>query len=98
MRLLEGVRDDVKAITAKANEDMCRKYDKGVKKRQFKLGDVVLMMTRELRSRGQKLKPKWIGPGVVTWLGDQGAAKVRNARGHERIYNVDSLKPYFGIE
>ena len=96
LELLAGLRDEVRRITTIANEDMIRKYNKGLRPKHFRVGNTVLMKTHATRRKGQKLMPIWVGPGVITWVGDRGAAKVETPKGGTKTYNLDSLKHYFG--
>ena len=56
------------------------------------------MKTREVRAKGKKLKPMWVGPGVIKWLGDRGAAGVKDLDGKVKVYNLDCLKHYVGSQ
>ena len=96
LELLAGLRDEVQRITAAANEDMIRKYNKGLRPKNFQVGDMVLMKTHATRKKGQNLMPVWVGPRIITWVGNRGGAKVETLKGGIKTYNLDSLKHYFG--
>ena len=74
---------------------MMERYNRRIHPRQYKTGDVVLMTPREPKGKGRKFLPRWIGPGVITWINDRGAAGVQLNGGAVRTYNLDDLKPYY---
>ena len=96
LELLAGLHDEVQRLTTTANEDMIRKYNKGLRPKNFQVGDVVLIKTRATRKKGQKLMPTWVGPGIIPWVGNRGEAKVETPKGGMKTYNLDLLKHYFG--
>ena len=90
------MRNEVQRITTAENKDMIRKYNKGLRPKNFQVRDVVLMKTRATRKKGQKLMPTWVDPGVITWVGNRGGVKVETPKGGTKTYKLDSLKHYFG--
>ena len=75
---------------------MIWKYKKGLRPKTFQVGYVVLMKTCAAQKKGQKLLPTWVGPRVITWAGNRGAAKVEILKGGMKTYNLYFLKLYFG--
>jgi hypothetical protein len=71
-------------------------FDKKVKKKEFKEGDLVMMFdARHDRRAYKKLLPKWFGPFVIKKLfTDNGSYELENVDGSPYIdrINHDKLK------
>ena len=65
-------------------QNMVRAYDKLVKQRVFRKGELVLMLRRPIvvthRTRG-KFEQKWEGPYVIEQVYDGGAYQLVNSQG-----------------
>ena len=104
LELLAGLPDEEQRITTAANEDMIQKYKKGLRLKNFQVGDGIVMKTQKKgpkkgRRDGRRDRsscPHGSAHGVITWVGNRGAAKVETPKGGMKIYNLDSLKLYFG--
>src|SRR3954470_3375773 len=57
-------------------ENMKRYHDKKLKKKEFKVGDLVLLFNSRLRLFPGKLKSKWSGPFMVRTIHGQGSKTI----------------------
>ena len=77
---------------------MARYFNKKVKPRDIKEGDLVLKALRKnvLDPRG-KFRPNWAGPYFVKQIYSGGAVKLADMDGNEfsSMTNLDQLKKYF---
>ncbi|KAK4721447.1 hypothetical protein R3W88_011680 [Solanum pinnatisectum] len=71
-------------------------YDSKILKREFKVGDWVLLYNSRLRLFPRKLKSKWSGSFRVTRVFTNGAIEVEGQEGHVFKVNGQRLKVYFG--
>ncbi|KAL9226186.1 hypothetical protein vseg_002027 [Gypsophila vaccaria] len=76
-----------------------RAFNKKVKSRKIKVGDLVLKSVRAplpVDPRG-KFKPNWVGPYIVKEIFSGGAGKITNLDGQEFNLptNLDQLKKYY---
>lgn len=69
-------------------------YDKNAVKREFKEGDLVLILAT---SRANKLSVQWIGPGTIrSKISDTNyLVEVPGRRERTQIYHINMLKPYY---
>ena len=70
-------------------------YNK-IEKREFMVGDLVLLFNSRLRLFPGKLKSKWIGPYLVTQLFPHGAVELETKEGVRFKVNGQRTKIYFG--
>ena len=74
-----------------------RAFNKKVRPRTFKKGDLVLKQTKQVipDSRG-KFRPNWEGPYLVKEVYGRGAVKLTDLDGNEftEPINIDRLKKY----
>jgi hypothetical protein len=80
---------------------MARAFNKKVKPRNLKEGDLILKELRALvfDPRG-KFKPNWVGPYVIKTLFSGGAAKLIDMDG-EKLFqpvNLDRLRKYYVLK
>ncbi|XP_048489983.1 uncharacterized protein LOC125491944 [Beta vulgaris subsp. vulgaris] len=75
-------------------EQTKRFHNKMIVKREFNVGDKVLLYNSRLRLFPGKLKEKWSGPFVVTDMKAHGAIEVANAAGTKFKVNGQRLKLY----
>ena len=77
---------------------MTRHFNKKVKTRNIKVGDLVLKALRKnvLDPRG-KFRPNWCGPYIVKTILSGGATKLTDMDGNEfsNMTNLDQLKKYY---
>jgi len=71
-------------------------HDSRILRREFQVGDWVLLYNSRLRLFLGKLKSKWSGPFRVTRVFSNGAIEVRGKEGHAFKVNGQRLKLYFG--
>ncbi|KAK4716687.1 hypothetical protein R3W88_015025 [Solanum pinnatisectum] len=77
-------------------EKMKKLHDAKILKREFKVGDWVLLYNSRLRLFPEKLKSKWSGPFRVTRAFTNGAVEVEGQEGPAFKVNGQYLKLYFG--
>ncbi|GFV07454.1 retrovirus-related Pol polyprotein from transposon 297 [Trichonephila clavipes] len=69
-------------------------YDKNAVKREFKDGDLVLVLAT---SRANKLAVQWIGPGIIlNKISETNyLVEIPGRRETSQIYHINMLKPYY---
>ena len=76
-------------------EKVKRWHDKRIQKREFNVGDYVLLYNSRLRFFAGKLLSKWEGPYVVEEVYRSGAIKINNMEGNcPRVVNGQRIKHY----
>ena len=76
-------------------EKVKRWHDKKIIKREFNIGDKVLLYRSRLRFFAGKLLSKWEGPFVVEEVYRSGAIKINNFQGtNPQVVNGQRLKHY----
>ena len=76
-------------------EKVKRWHDKRIQKREFNVGDYVLLYNSRLRFFAGKLLSKWEGPYVVEEVYRSGAIKINNTEGNfPRVVNRQKIKHY----
>ena len=69
-------------------EKVKRWHDKRIQKREFNVGDYVLLFNSRLRFFAGKLLSKWEGPYVIKEVYRSGAIKINNFEGtNPRVVN-----------
>ena len=77
------------------NAKVKRWHDKRIQKREFNVGDYVLLYNSRLRFFAGKLLSKWEGPYVVEEVYRSGAIKINNTEGNfPRVVNGQRIKHY----
>ena len=72
-----------------------RWHDKRIQKREFNVGDRVLLYNSNLRFFARKLLSKWEGPYVIEEVYHSGAIKINNSKGNNpRVVNGQRIKHY----
>ncbi|XP_074291449.1 uncharacterized protein LOC141618249 [Silene latifolia] len=94
--LTEELRDAAKIRIASYQQEVARTYDKNVKIRVFREGDLVLRKVfpnKKEKSAG-KLAPAWQGPYLIDSIVGQGAYRLPTLEGDmiPRSWNVTHLK------
>ncbi|XP_049344682.1 uncharacterized protein LOC125809055 [Solanum verrucosum] len=77
-------------------EKMKKWHDYRILKKEFRVGDWVLLYNSRLRLFSGKLKSKWSGPFRVTRVFTNGAIEVECTEGPAFRVNGQRLKLYFG--
>ena len=76
-------------------EKMKKYHDNKIEKREFMVGDLVLLFNSRLRLFPSKLKSKWTGPYLVTQLFPHGAVELETKEGVRFKVNGQHIKIYF---
>ena len=72
-----------------------RWHDKRIQKREFKVGDHVLLYNSRLRFFAGKFLSKWEGPYIIEEVYRSGAIKINNSEGtNPRVVNGQRIKHY----
>ena len=72
-----------------------RWHDKRIQKREFNVGDYVLLYNSRLRFFAGKLLSKWEGPYVIEEVYRSGAIIINNFKGtNTRVVNGQRIKHY----
>ena len=71
-------------------------HDQRILRREFKVGDQVLLFNSRLRLFPGKLKSKWSGPFTVVSSTQFGVVTLRTSNHEEFIVNGQRLKYYLG--
>ena len=76
-------------------EKVKRWHDKRIQKREFNVGDYVLLYNSRLRFFAGKLLSKWEGPYIIEEVYHSGAIKINNAEGtNPKVVNGQTIKHY----
>ena len=76
-------------------ENIKRWHDKRIQKREFNVGDHVLLYNSRLRFFAGKLLSKWEGPYVIEEVYHSSAIKINNAEGtNPKVVNGQRIKHY----
>ena len=76
-------------------EKVKRWHDKRIQKREFNVGDYVLLFNSRLRFFAGKLLSKWEGPYVIEEVNYSGAIKINNFEGtNPKVVNGQRIKNY----
>ena len=76
-------------------EKVNRWHDKRIQKREFNVGDHVLLYNSHLRLFVGKLLSKWEGPYIIEEVYHSGAIKINNAEGtNPKVVNGQRIKHY----
>ena len=77
------------------NAKVKRWHDKRIQKREFNVGDHVLLYNSRLRFFVGKLLSKWEGPYIIEEVYRSGAIKINNAEGtNPKMVNGQRIKHY----
>ena len=76
-------------------EKVKRLHDKRIQRREFNVGDYVLLYNSRLRFFARKLLSKWEGPYVIEEVYCSGAIKINNFEGtNPKVMNGQRIKHY----
>ena len=77
------------------NKKVKRWHDKRIQKREFNVGDYVLLYNSRLRFFTGKLLSIWEGPYVIEEVYHSGAIKINNFEGtNPKVVNGERIKHY----
>ncbi|GKV51226.1 hypothetical protein SLEP1_g57895 [Rubroshorea leprosula] len=97
--LLAEVREEARLRTLVYKQKLANFYNKRVRPRTFKVGDLVLKKAglTGFETRFGKLAPNWKGPYAVAELPHPGAYVLQDAEGKRvpRVWNVNNLKKFY---
>ena len=95
MSSLDECRSEAYENTKLFKEKVKRWHDKRILKREFNIGDKVLLYRSRLKFFVGKLISKWEGPFVVEEVYRSGAIKINNFQGtNPQVVNGQRLKHY----
>ena len=81
---------------AKIYKDRTRKWhDKRILKKEFKVGELVLLFNSRLKLFPGKLRSHWSGPFEITKVFQSGAVEIKNKSNEIFTVNGQRLKHYF---
>ncbi|KAK4729739.1 hypothetical protein R3W88_022727 [Solanum pinnatisectum] len=98
MNELDKSRLKADESSALYKEKMKKYHDQNIEKREFVVGDMVLLYNSRLRLFPGKLKSKWTGPFIVTQVFPHGAVELKNKEGTRFKVNGQRIKVYMGKE
>ena len=75
---------------------MKKHHDLKIEKREFMVGDLVVLFNSRLHLFPGKLKSKWTGPYLITQLFPHGAVELETKEGVQFKVNGQGIKIYFG--
>ncbi|KAK4729797.1 hypothetical protein R3W88_022785 [Solanum pinnatisectum] len=79
-------------------EKMKKYHDQKIEKREFIVGDLVLLLNLRLRLFSSKLKSKWTRPFIVTQVFPYEAVELKNKERTRFKLNGQRIKVYIGKE
>ncbi|XP_015068717.1 uncharacterized protein LOC107013283 [Solanum pennellii] len=71
-------------------------HNQKIEKREFAVGDLVLLLNSRLRLFPSKLKSEWTGPFLITKVFPNGAVELENKEGAKFTVNGQKIKIYLG--
>jgi len=90
--------DEVRAKLVVEQERQKKYADLKRREVKYDVGDSVYLSTRNLGAYGGKLVAKWVGPYLVTKVGDSGASVTLDLKGElgrtHNTFHVSLVKPY----
>ncbi|GKV01681.1 hypothetical protein SLEP1_g14220 [Rubroshorea leprosula] len=97
--LLAEVREEARLRTLVYKQKLANFYNKRVRPRTFKVGDLVLRKAglTGFETRFGKLAPNWEGPYTVAEVPHPGAYILQDAEGKRvpRVWNINNLKKFY---
>jgi len=96
LNALDEIRLKAYESSALYKEKMKRYHDQRIEKREFVVGDRVLLFNSRLRLFPGKLKSKWTGPFLLTKVLSHGAVELENKDGKRFLVNGQRIKIYLG--
>ena len=83
-------------ISAIYKEKIKKYHDQNIEKREFTIGDLVVLFNSSLRLFPGKLKSKWTRPFLITKMFPDGAVEFENKEGANFTVNGQRIKIYIG--
>jgi transposase InsO family protein len=93
---LEEARDVALLHSARYQQSLRRYHARGVRPRDFQVGDLVLRLRQDARGR-HKLTPPWEGPFIIAKILKPGTYKLANDQGEVYSYawNIRHLRRFY---
>ncbi|KAK8276598.1 hypothetical protein V6Z12_D10G210400 [Gossypium hirsutum] len=93
---LEEIRNDVYENARVYKEKTTAFHNKMITRKQFSIGQKVLLYDSTLKIFASKLRSKWIGPFTVTNLFSNGAVEIQSEE-TQKCFKVNGqrLKPFY---
>ena len=93
---LQEIRNDAYESSRIYKEKTKASHDRMISRKQFKLGQTIILFNPRLKLFPSKLKSCWIGPFIVTNVFSHGVVEIRSMKtGKEQKVNGHWLKHYF---
>ncbi|XP_074300377.1 uncharacterized protein LOC141631634 [Silene latifolia] len=93
---LEEIRNDSYENAAIYKEKMRLLHDKMISRKEFTVGQKVLLFQSRFKLFPNKLRSHWVGPYVVTDVAFHGAIEIRSLATNKVLkVNGQRLKPYY---
>ena len=96
MNELEELRNEADDNVRIYKDKTKRWHDQRILRKEFKLGELVLLYNSRLRLFKGKLKSRWSGPYIAIAVTPFGAVTLRTNSGNEFKVNGQRLKCYIG--
>ena len=96
LNMLDEFRLKAYESSALYKKKMKRYHDQRIEKREFVVGDLVLLFNSRLRLFPGKLKSKWTGPFFLTKVFSHGAVELEKKDGTRFMVNGQRIKIYLG--
>ena len=93
---LEEFRNEAYENAKIYKEKMIAWHDKHIVRKEFELGQQVLLFNSSLKLFPGKLKSRWLGPFTVTQVFPYGGVEIMHPEKGNFKVNAQRLKPYFG--
>ncbi|XP_024195565.1 uncharacterized protein LOC112198666 [Rosa chinensis] len=93
---LEEIRNDAYENSRVYKEKTKALHDRMISRKDFSIGQKVLLFNSRLKLFPGKLRSRWFGPFLVTNVYSHGAVEIQNLRTHDKFkVNGHRLKPYY---
>jgi hypothetical protein len=82
--------------SARYQQSLRRYHGRGIRPRDFQVGNLVLRLRQDARGRN-KLTPPWEGPFIITKILKLGTYKLTNNQGevYNNAWNIRQLRRFF---
>ncbi|XP_076902764.1 uncharacterized protein LOC143557612 [Bidens hawaiensis] len=92
---LEELRNEAYDCASTYKDKMKKVHDAKIRKKTFEVGQKVWLYNSRLKFFPGKLKSKWMGPFIITRVGNYGDIESENLKDHNKqVVNGHRLKPY----
>ncbi|KAK9058323.1 hypothetical protein SSX86_023164 [Deinandra increscens subsp. villosa] len=92
---LEEIRDEAYECASAYKDKLKKVHDAKIQKRTFEVGQKVWLYNSRMKFFPGKLKSKWMGPYVITRVGNFGDVEIEDVQDQvKQVVNGHRLKPY----